>query len=101
MGLVREESNTHKKVKVKRSNKYGCKSHAAAERRKAALIPNYIRIKATAECYNSNLGTKRRGRKKVIPGLGKASLVVPSRRDDDTPSHRRRPVEHREKVERC
>ena len=38
--------------------------------REASLTPNYIRVKASAKCYSSNLGAKPRGRKKAVPGVG-------------------------------
>ena len=34
------------------------------------LIPNYIRVKASAKCSSSNLGAKPRGREKFVPGVG-------------------------------
>ena len=38
--------------------------------REASLIPNYIRVEASAKCYSSNLAAKPRGRIKAVPGVG-------------------------------
>ena len=53
---------------------------APCRSREASLIPNYsilrsTRIKATAECCTSNVGTKGRDARRASPGLGKASLL--------------------------
>ena len=48
--------------------------------REASLIPNYIRVKASARCYSSNLGAKPRGRKNAVPGV----IAVQKKQDDPT-----------------
>ena len=39
--------------------------------REASVIPIYIRVKATAKCYCSNVGKEKWGPSKGIPGMRK------------------------------
>ena len=56
--------------------------------REASLIPNYIRINATTECYRSNLGPKGGDAGGVSPGVEKSLRTVQRERDDFTTSTR-------------
>ena len=52
-------------------------------RREASLVPNYVlRINATTEYYRRDLRTKRQGRRKCVPGVGKSLRSVQRERHD-------------------
>ena len=52
--------------------------------REASLIPNDIRVKASAKCYSSNLGAKPGGGKNPSPGREKSPIAVQIKQDDPT-----------------
>ena len=52
--------------------------------REASLIPNYIRVKASAKCYSSNLGAKPGDGIRPSPGWEKSLIVVQIKQDDPT-----------------
>ena len=52
--------------------------------REASLIPNYIRVKASAKYYSSNLGANPGNGRRPSPGWEKNLIAVQKKQDDPT-----------------
>ena len=52
--------------------------------REASLIPNYIRVNASAKCFSSNLEEKNGDGRRTFPGWEKSLIAVQKRQDDPT-----------------
>lgn len=83
LGLIRTRSNplegeyaTHLLRHWEKSKATTSMGAMSRRSREPSLVPDYIQITATAECYNDNLGTKRWRRKRGVPGVRKSFMVV-------------------------